>query len=515
MRYSMLDAGCWMKDAGCWMLGSGCWMPCVGARIPGALRSQPKPHCHWRTVAAAALIAILLSGCTMIPKYTRPEAPVPAEWPDGPAYQQPAAPEVAPLAADLKWRDFFTDERLQAVVDMALNNNRDLRVAALNVERARALYGIQRAELLPIADAVGSGFRQRLPADLSGTDPPRAITTDQYSASVGISSWELDFFGRIRSLSRRALEEYFATEEARRSAQILLISEVANSYLNLAADLENLDLAQSTLEAQKVSYHLIQRRFEVGLAPELDLRQVQTRVDTARRDVARFTEQVARDENGLNLLVGAQVPEDLLPEGLSIIAPLPDVSPGLSSEVLLHRPDILQAENLLRASNANIGAARAALFPRISLTSAVGTASGDLSGLFKSGSFVWNYAPQVVMPIFDPRTWSALTVTKVDREIAVAQYEASIQAAFRDVADALARKGTIGDQMEAQQSLVDASAQTYRLSNARYEKGTDIYLNVLDAQRSLYAAQQGLIFTRLVKLANQVRLYAVLGGGAE
>jgi multidrug efflux system outer membrane protein len=200
---------------------------------------------------------------------------------------------------------------------------------------------------------------------------------------------------------------------------------------------------------------------------------------------------------------------------LSVIAPLPDVSPGLSSEVLLHRPDILQAENLLRAANANIGAARAALFPRISLTSAVGTASGDLSGLFKSGSFAWNYAPQIVMPIFDPRTWSALTVTKVDREIAVAQYEAAIQAAFRDVADALARKGTIGDQMEAQQSLVDASAETYRLSNARYEKGTDIYLNVLDAQRSLYAAQQGLIFTRLVRLANQVRLYAVLGGGAD
>jgi multidrug efflux system outer membrane protein len=197
------------------------------------------------------------------------------------------------------------------------------------------------------------------------------------------------------------------------------------------------------------------------------------------------------------------------------MASLPEVSPGISSEVLLHRPDILQAENLLKAANANIGAARAALFPRISLTSALGTASGDLSGLFKSGSFVWSYAPQVVMPIFDPRAWSALTVTKVDREIAVARYEGAIQAAFRDVADALARKGTIQDQMEAQQSLVDASAQAYRLSNARYEKGTDIYLNVLDAQRSLYVAQQGLIATRLVELTNRVRLYAVLGGGAD
>jgi multidrug efflux system outer membrane protein len=456
---------------------------------------------------------LIFSGCTMIPKYTRPETPVPAGWPSGPAYPKLAAP--APLAADLKWRDFFTDERLQAVIDMALDNNRDLRVAALNVERARALYRIQRAELLPIADAVGSGFRQRIPADLAGTDPPRAITTDQYSVSLGISSWELDFFGRIRSLSKRALQEYLASEEARCSAQTLLISEVANAYLTLAADQENLQLARSTLEAQKASYHLIQRRFEVGLAPELDLRQVQTRVDAARRDVARFTEQVAQDENALNLLAGAQVPEELLPGGLSDIASLPGVSPGLSSEVLLHRPDILQAEALLKAANANIGAARAALFPRISLTSAVGTASGDLSGLFKSGSFVWNYAPQVVMPIFDPRTWSALTVTKVDREIAVAQYEGAIQAAFRDVADALARKGTIGDQMEAQQSLVDASAEAYRLSNARYEKGTDIYLNVLDAQRSLYVAQQGLIATRLVELTNEVRLYAVLGGGQE
>ena len=293
------------------------------------------------------------------------------------------------------------------------------------------------------------------------------------------------------------------------------MSEVANAYLTLAADRENLKLAQSTLESQQAAYDVIRRRFEVGISPELDLRQVQTRVDAARVDVARYTEMVARDENALNLLAGSPVPADTVPKTLSLVKPLPDVSPGMSSEVLLRRPDILQAEHVLKGANANIGAARAAFFPRISLTTALGTASGDLSGLFQSGSAVWNYAPRIVLPIFDARTWSGLKVTEVDKEIALTQYEKAIQSAFREVADALARRGTIGDQLAAQQSLVDASAKTYQLSKARYEKGIDIYLIALDAQRSLYAAQQGLIAIRLAKLANQVRMYAVLGGGGN
>ncbi|HBD09464.1 MAG TPA: multidrug transporter [Syntrophobacteraceae bacterium] len=454
-----------------------------------------------------------LAGCTMIPKYSRPEAPIPARWPSGPAYKDASSTPGVPVAVDLQWRGFFTDERLQRLIDTALQNNRDLRVAALNVERSRALYRIQRAELFPKLEVTAKGIQERIAGDLSNTG--FATTAEQYSVNLGITSWEIDFFGRVRSLEKKALEEYLATDQARRSAQILLVSEVANTYLTLAADRENLKLAQSTLEAQQASYHLIRRRFEVGLVPELDLRQVQTRVDSARVDVARYTQLTAQDENALNLLVGSQVPAELLPEALSVVAPLPDISPGLSSEVLLRRPDVLQAENLLKASNANIGAARAAFFPRISLTTAIGSASGDLSGLFKSGSFVWNYAPQIVMPIFDARTWSALTASKVDQKLAVTEYERAIQVAFREVADALAKKGTLGDQVAAQQSLVDASARTYQLSSARYEKGTDIYLNVLDAQRSLYAAQQGLITTRLAKLANQVQLYAVLGGGAE
>jgi multidrug efflux system outer membrane protein len=341
------------------------------------------------------------------------------------------------------------------------------------------------------------------------------MTVEQYSVSLGVYSWEIDFFGRIRSLKERALEEFFATEEARRSAQILLVSEVASAYLTLAADREALQLSQSTLETQQAAYDLIRRRYEKGIATALDLSQAQTQVDAARVDIARYKNRAAQDENALNLLVGSPVPRALLPEALSNVAPLKEISPGMSSEVLLHRPDILSAEHLLKGSNANIGAARAAFFPRISLTTAFGTASAELSGLFKAGSDTWNYSAQIVWPIFDARIWSALTVTKVDREIALAQYEKAIQRAFREVADALAVEGTVEDQLAAQQSLVDAFAETYRLSNLRYVKGVDSYLGVLDAQRSLRVAEQLLIALRLSKIANQVRLYAVLGGGRE
>jgi multidrug efflux system outer membrane protein len=464
-----------------------------------------------KTFSLWALTAVFLTGCTMIPKYTRPEAPIPAGWPSGPAYEQTPSTRVAPPADELHWQEFFTDERLRAIITAALQNNRDLRVAALNVERARALYRIQRAELLPTVDAVGSGIKERVPAEFSGSE--RSTTVEQYSASLGISSWEIDFFGRIRSLEKSALEQYLATEQARRSAQILLVSEVADAYLTLAADRENLMLAQSTLESQQAAYHLVQRRHEVGLASALDLRQAQTSVDAARVELARYTGLAAQDENALNLLAGSPVPGELLPPALSAVSPFPPISSGLSSEVLLSRPDILQAENLLKAANANIGAARATLFPRISLTATAGTASAELSGLFGSGSGAWIYSSQVVLPIFDARAWAALDVTKVDREIAVAQYEKAIQTAFREVADALAVQGTVEGQLAAQQSLTEAVAVTYRLSNARYAKGIDSYLGVLDAQRSLYAAQQGLVAVRLGKLANQVRLYAVLGGG--
>ncbi len=458
-------------------------------------------------------IVILLGGCTLAPKYTRPEAPIPAEWPQGAAYKstQPG-PETATVP-ELNWQEFFADEGLQKVIETALNNNRDLRLAALNVERARALYGIQRAELFPSVNAIGNYSKQRSSSDL--IKPEESRTREQYSVDLGIASWEIDFFGRIRSLKDRALEEYLATEQTRRSAQILLVSAVANTYLTLAADREILKLAQSTLKTQQAAYDLIQRRYEVGLASELDLNRVQTQVDTARGDVARFTQLVAQDQNALNLLTGSPVPKEILPVYLSSVTPPKDISPGLSSEVLLNRPDIMAAEHRLKGAYAFIGAARAAFFPRITLTTAVGTASDELSGLFNSGSGTWSYAPQIIMPIFDARTWAALRVSKADREIILTQYEKAIQTAFKEVADALAAQGTIDQQVSAQQSLVNAVAETYRLSNKRYTIGLDSYLGVLDAHRSLYAAQQGLIAVRLSKLTNLVTLYKVLGGGAK
>lgn len=454
-----------------------------------------------------------LGGCTLAPKYTRPEAPVPATWPGGAAYDNAQASPGAPAAAGLAWREFFTDDRLRKVIETALNNNRDLRVAALNVERARAYYGIRRAELLPTVNATGSGSRQRVPGDLSGNG--NAKTVEQYGVNLGMASWEIDFFGRIRSLKDAALMEYLATAQARSGAQILLVSGVANAYLTLAADRETLKLARSTLDSRRTSYDLIRKRYDIGLSSELDLRQAQTRVDAARADVALYSRLAAQDENALDLLVGSKVPAGLLPDNLTLVSPAREISPGVSSEVLLGRPDILQAENRLKAADANIGAARAALFPRISLTTAFGTASGQLSGLFKSGSESWNFSPQVVVPIFDTRAWSGLRAIKVEREIALAQYEKAIQAAFREVADALAVCGTVEDHLSAQQSLVETASDIHRLSDARYTKGVDSFLGVLDAQRSLYAAQQGLIAVRLTKLANQVRLYAVMGGGSR
>jgi multidrug efflux system outer membrane protein len=291
------------------------------------------------------------------------------------------------------------------------------------------------------------------------------------------------------------------------------VSALAQAYLTLAADRETLKLVAFTLEIQEASYKLIRKRYDVGLASELDLLRAQSQVDTARGDVARYTQLTAQDENALNLLVGSPIPQELLPAELGSVNPLKEISSGLSSELLLRRPDVLAAEHQLKAANANIGAARAAFFPRISLTTFIGTASADLSGLFKAGQGTWGFTPQIIMPIFDARTWSAYDVTKVDKEISVAQYEKVIQTSFREVADALAVRGTVNQQIAAQQSLVDAFAETYRLSNARYTKGIDSYLSVLDAQRSLYGAQQGLIILHLARLVNRVMLYMALGGG--
>jgi multidrug efflux system outer membrane protein len=491
-------------------------MRCLCMSLREAQRRGNLSLAWWTALRSAALllgVALASSGCNFTPKYVRPEAPVPAEWPNGPAYASVQPATAAPEAPDLGWQEFFTDPNLLTLIGTALEDNRDLRLAALNVERAWALYGIQRAELLPTVDATASGNLQRYPGGISPTGT--ATTVEQYRVHLGVLAWEPDFFGRIRSFNERALQEYFATVQARRSVQILLVSSVANAYLVLAADRESLALAQTTLQTQQSVYRLVKRRYDQGLTPELDLFRAQTQVDTARREVIRFTQQVAQDENALTLLLGTTVRGELLPADLSNVAPPKEISAGVSSEVLLRRPDVLRAESLLKAANADIGAARAAFFPRITLTGTAGVASNELSGLFASGSGAWTFVPQAVLPIFDPRIWSGLKITKVQQEIAVTEYQRAIQTAFREVADALAVQGTVGQEVAAQQSLVDAEAETYRLSTVRYEKGIDSYLGVLDAQRSLYVAQQVLVGLHLAELVNQVRLYAVLGGGGD
>jgi outer membrane protein, multidrug efflux system len=462
-----------------------------------------------------SIAIICLAACSMAPHYSRPEAPVSATWPTGPAYKDVIEKPADKAVGDTPWQEFFVNPRLQKLINLALANNRDLHVATLNIERSRAQYKIQRSDLFPKVDADTSANYQHLPGDISGTGQP--LNLHQYTIGLGVSSYELDLFGRVQNLKDQALQQFFATGEARRSVQISLVAEVAAKYLTLAADRELLQLANDTLTSRQASYQLIRKRYELGKSSALDLNQAQTGVDTARVDVARFTTFVAQDENSLNLVVGSTVPSDLQPGTQSeMLTALKDLQPSLPSDVLLNRPDILEAEALLKAANANIGTARAAFFPRITLVSSVGFGSNELSGLFTDGSSIWRFAPQISLPIFNSGSNQAnLQVAEVNRDIALAQYEKAIQAAFREVADALALRGTINDQVAAQQSLTDATGASYHLAQVRYEKGNDSYLNVLDSQRSLYGSEQNLISVRLARLTNLVTLYKVLGGGRE
>jgi len=458
-------------------------------------------------------IILFLNGCAMIPKYTRPESPIPTVLPSEGAYMDGRSPEEVRSVTGLRWHEIFPDKNLQTVIEISLANNRDLRIAVLNVERARSLYGVKKAELFPAVSVSGAVSKSRIPADLSTTG--EALIYEEDSVDLGITSWEIDLFGRIRSLKDQALQEYLGSEQAQRGAQTALISEVARVYLTLAADLENLKLARSALETQRSVYGLIRQQYDKGIANEADLRRSQTQVDAANRDIAFYTQLVTQDQNALNLLAGCSVPEDLLPSGLTSVSPLKDISPGLSSEVLLRRPDIMAAEHQLKVAYALIGVARAAFFPRISLTTVTGTASYELSSLFSPGAKAWGLASQAAMPIFDTRTFAAYRVSEATRKISIAQYEKTIQTAFREVSDALIAREMVNKQVAAQESIVNSAQKIYELSDQRYTQGIDSYLSVLDAQRSLYAAQQALTSLRLAKLVNQVRLYAVLGGDAE
>ncbi|EZP27084.1 efflux RND transporter outer membrane subunit EmhC [Pseudomonas sp. RIT288] len=463
-----------------------------------------------KSLLSIAVAAFVLSGCSLIPDYQQPEAPVAGQYPQGPAYSPAQAPAQA--AAEQGWKQFFHDPALQQLIQVSLENNRDLRVAALNIDAYAAQYRIQRADLFPAVSANASGSRQRVPARASQTG--EANISSSYTATVGISAYELDLFGRVRSLSEQALQQYFATEEARRSTQISLVASVANAYMTWQADKELLKLTQDTLGAFEESYKLTSRSNEVGVASALDLAQSRTSVENARAQLAKYTRQVAQDENSLTLLLGTGIPANLQTAKPLSDDLLSDVPAGLPSDLLQRRPDILQAEYNLKAANANIGAARAAFFPSISLTANAGSLSPDLSGLFKGGSGTWLFQPQINLPIFNAGSLRAsLDYAKIQKDIGVANYEKSIQTAFQEVADGLAARQTYTEQLQAQRDFVAANQDYYRLAERRYRIGVDSNLTFLDAQRQLFSAQQALITDRLAQLTSAVNLYKALGGG--
>lgn len=458
-----------------------------------------------KTLLALALTgSVLASGCSFIPKLELPAAAVPAHF--------PAASEQsgATAAADIPWQQFFTDARLQQVIGLALENNRDLRVAVLNIEKARAQYQIQRSALFP---EVGiGGTVQRAPNQSTGG------YANVFSAGLTLPSWEIDFWGRIASLKDQALAQYLATEEGRKAAQISLVASVANAWLGLQADEELLAISRRTLSTREESIKLTKLRFDAGASSELDYRQAQSLTEDARATLARQTRQRDLDINALTLLVGQTVPEELLSsltgQRLQDLPALADIPSGLPSELMLRRPDIRQAEQSLIAANASIGAARAAFFPNISLTASAGFASPELSDLFKSQSRAFTISPSLYLPIFNAgRNRANLEAAQAGQQIAAAQYEKSIQTAFREVSDALVSRQSLLDQLNAQQRQLEAETVRLKLSDLRYTNGVASYLDLLDAQRSMFALEQAVVQIRLTQLQNQVNLYKVLGGG--
>ncbi|MDO8304794.1 efflux transporter outer membrane subunit [Herminiimonas sp.] len=460
-----------------------------------------------KQLTLTVLAASVLSGCSLAPKFLRPEAPVAADYPTPSAV---AANQSR--ATETGWRTFFPDARLQSLISTALVNNRDLRVAALRIEEARAQYNIQSADLLPNFNGTATGARARTPGSL--TSSGNSTVSSNYQVGLSLASFELDFFGRVRSLNDAALAQYLATEEARQAAHISLVAEVAKAYLAERAYDEQLTLAQNTLDSRNTAYGLAKQRFEVGASSALDLRQNEALLQSARVAQLTLARQRAQALNALTVLVGQPL-TDLPPaQPLSAQNIVADIPAGLPSDLLTQRPDIRSAEQTLRAANANIGAARAAFFPRISLTAGVGTASNSLSGLFENGSRAWSFAPQLVLPIFQGgRNTANLTLSEVRKNIAIANYEKSIQVAFREVADALVARSLLDEQIDAQGLVQAAQAERLKLANLRFDNGIASSLDVLDAQRELFSAEQSLVQARLLRLTNAIDLYRSLGGG--
>src|SRR5437870_1202944 len=447
-------------------------------------------------------LCVLLSGCTMMPKYDRPAAPMSPSWPIGATQTNKANP----VAANIDWREFFDDPRLQSLIEVALENNRDLRVAALRVEETRAQYRIQRAGLFPGVQGDASVTRQRFSGAVTAFNGGTTLTT--YNLQVG-AAYELDLFGRVQSLKKEALEKYFASDEARKSVQIALVSEVAMEYLTQLRLLKAKAIANQTLEAVQESYNLIKRRFQVGAASELELRTAEGQVQTVRVNSANFLQLLAESENALVLLVGQPLPDDL-PAGKPFQQQhlLTDLPAEVPAEVLQRRPDILAAEHTLKAANADIGAARAAFFPRIMLTGSAGTASAKLTDLFSGPSAAWSYSPQITVPIFDVGgIRSKLDVSKIGQQIELSNYEKAIQTAFREVADALAIRSILNEKLKAQELLLNAQQKRFDLTNARYRQGVDSYLTGLLAQQHLYVAPQTVVAFEEQRLLTAVALY--------
>jgi multidrug efflux system outer membrane protein len=474
---------------------------------PSAQKRTPR-HSLPPVLASVCLIAMLaVGGCTMMPDYLRPDAPV--------AEQFSIGSDTSGDASEIHWRDFFTDPQLESYIEIALENNRDLRVAVLTVEQARAQYRISRSDLFPSINAAGHYTRSRTPGDTSKGGTIDGSTGNQFNVSVGTTAWELDLFGRVRSLNRSALESYFAQTEIQRATQLSLVAQVATQYLILCEQEAQLALARQTLLAVEKSYGFNKKQFDVGSASELDLQTSGAQVETARLNVITFERTTAQAANFLALLIGQPLPPDL-PAGRSLQSQrvLADIPAGLPSDLIAQRPDILAAEHTLLAANANIGAARAAFFPHISLTGFAGSSSVELSRLFSQPAHVWSFAPQISVPIFSGGSNLAnLDVAKVSKRIEIANYEKTIQIAFREVADALAGRATFDRALTAQEALVAAQQRRFDLTNILYRNGTDAYLAVLLAQQDLYAAQSGLVTTRTDRLANLITLYKSLGGG--
>ncbi|WJY15123.1 efflux transporter outer membrane subunit [Pectobacteriaceae bacterium CE90] len=461
-----------------------------------------------RNVMIPALLALTITGCSLQPEYKRPALPVTNHYWE-------STINGGTSASDLGWRQFFTEPELRQLIQLALDNNRDLRVAALNVESDQAQFRVERAALMPTVSAGADMTSAHVPGNLYSTQSTGPTTYQQYEANLGVTSWELDFFGRIRSLRDKALETYLSTEATAKATRISLMAEVASDYMTLCADSDLLRLAHQTADSQRASYDLTKKGYDSGTSTEQDLAQAETTVRSAEADVAQYTRQVRQDADALRLLLGTELPAGLVKQArLDRNWRFPDLPVGLPSDLLTRRPDIVAAEHTLKAANANIGAARAAFFPSISLTASGGSASSSLGHLLEGGTAAWSFAPSISVPIFDGgKNRANLDIAKVSKRIDVANYEKTIQTAFKEVSDALAGRATYQDELTARIQDTNANQRNYDLSQMRFRAGVDNYLNVLVAQRSLYQAQQSQITTRLNELNQQITLYKVLGGG--